>query len=258
MLKNNHDPVWNEHFTLDNLKLSDLRNNNVIEVTVWNSPKSSKKEKLIGGLRLGPRAQHEKQLSYMDSSENELSHWMSVINTPGKCVEQLHTLRHSMDPLPVTLSPPSFDTTDDNANENNHGNFMPLSTNGSLQEVIFRENVPLENLPPLEATLQEAKSQLEENKMKEAVVEETALEQQSLQSTQQEVTSPPQNADTSLTPEPLITSTPADTAPISREDNNTDLHLVSVDMCKVCLCNYKEKLLYFPYICLFTFFITNT
>ena len=96
----------------DNLKLDDLRNNSVIEVTVWDSPKGSEKEQLIGGLRLGPRAQHEKQLSYMDSSENELSHWMSAVNTPGECVEQLHTLRHNMDPLPVTLVSAVFSKTD--------------------------------------------------------------------------------------------------------------------------------------------------
>ena len=40
----------------------------------------------------------------MDSSENELSHWMSVVNTPGQCVEQLHTLRHSMDPQPIGVT----------------------------------------------------------------------------------------------------------------------------------------------------------
>ena len=104
-MKDNHNPEWSEKFVFEGLKLNELRSSKVIEITVWDSPKSSKKEKLIGGLRLGPRAQHEKQLSYMDSSENELSHWMSVVNTPGECVEQLHSLRHNMDPLPVTLSP---------------------------------------------------------------------------------------------------------------------------------------------------------
>ena len=229
------DPEWNEQFLFDHVKLEDLRKNRVLELTVWNSTKNSKHYDFIGGLRLGPSPHHKKQLSYMDSSESELSHWMSVINTPGECVKQLQTLRHNMDPLPVTFSSPSFDTTDDNASENKNSNFTSLSTDGSLQEVAFREDLPLQNVPP------------------QAEVEETALEQQLLQSTQQEVTSPPQNADTSLTPEPLITSTPADTAPISREDNNTDLYLVSVDMCKVCLCNYKEKLLNFPYVCLSTF-----
>ena len=99
MLKDSSDPEWNEQFVFDHLKLEDLRKNRVIELTVWNSSKNTKHYDFIGGVRLGPRPHHKKQLSYMDSSENELSHWMSVVNTPGECVEQLHTLRHNMDPL---------------------------------------------------------------------------------------------------------------------------------------------------------------
>jgi len=105
VLKDSSDPEWNEQFVFDHIKLEDLRKNRVIELTVWNSTKNTKHYDFIGGIRLGPRPHHKKQLSYMDSSENELSHWMSVINTPGECVEQLHTLRHNMDPLPVTLAP---------------------------------------------------------------------------------------------------------------------------------------------------------
>ena len=110
-MKDNHNPEWNEKFVFESLKLSDLYFNKVIEITVWDSPKSSKKEKLIGGLRLGSRSQDEKQSSYMDSSENELSHWMSVVNTPGECVEQLHTLRHNMDAQTVILSPESRESS---------------------------------------------------------------------------------------------------------------------------------------------------
>ena len=99
MLKDNSNPEWNEQFVFDHIKLEDLRKNRVIELTVWNSSKNTKHYDFIGGLRLGPRPHHQKQLSYMDSSENELSHWMSIVNTPGECVEQLHTLRHNMDPL---------------------------------------------------------------------------------------------------------------------------------------------------------------
>ena len=111
MLKDSSDPEWNEQFVFDHLKLEDLRKNRVIELTVWNSTKNTKHYDFIGGLRLGPRPHHKKQLSYMDSSENELSHWMSAVNTPGECVEQLHTLRHKMDPLPVTLA--ADETLDD-------------------------------------------------------------------------------------------------------------------------------------------------
>ena len=105
MLKDSStDPEWNEQFLFDHLKLEDLRKNRVLELTVWNSTKNSKHYDFIGGLRLGPSPHHKKQLSYMDSSENELSHWMHVVNAPGKCVEQLHTLRHNMTAQPVTLS----------------------------------------------------------------------------------------------------------------------------------------------------------
>ena len=99
VLKDNSNPEWNEQFVFDHIKLEDLRENRVIELTVWNSTKNTKHYDFIGGLRLGPHPHHKKQLIYMDSSENELSHWMSIVNTPGECVEQLHTLRHNMDPL---------------------------------------------------------------------------------------------------------------------------------------------------------------
>jgi len=103
VLKNSSDPEWNERFVFDHLKLEDLQKNRVIELTVWNSTKNTKHYNFIGGIRLGPRSHHKQQLSYMDSSENELSHWMSVINTPGECVEHLHTLRQSLDVLPTEM-----------------------------------------------------------------------------------------------------------------------------------------------------------
>ena len=135
MLKDSSDPEWNEQFVFDHLKLEDLRKNRVIELTVWNSTKYTKHYDFIGGVRLGPRPHHKKQLSYMDSSENELSHWMSVVNTPGECVEQLHTLRHNMDPLHMGVTsqqevtsqhslkttcktPPSDDGLDSNSDNN--------------------------------------------------------------------------------------------------------------------------------------------
>ena len=99
VLKDSSGPEWNEQFVFDHLKLEDLCKNRVIELTVWNLTNNTKHYDFIGGLRLGPHPHHKKQLSYMDSSENELSHWMSVVNTPGECAEQLHTLRHNMDPL---------------------------------------------------------------------------------------------------------------------------------------------------------------
>jgi len=104
VLKDSADPEWNEQFVFDHLKLEDLRENIAIELTVWNSTKNTKHYDFIGGIRLGPCPHHKMQLCYMDSLENELSHWMSVFNTPGECVEQLHTLRHNMDSLPMEVT----------------------------------------------------------------------------------------------------------------------------------------------------------
>ena len=270
VFKENHNPVWNDRFVLDNLKLDDLHNSSVIEVTVWDSPKGSKKEQLIGGLRLGPRAQHEKQLSYMDSSENELSHWMSAVNTPGECVEQVHTLRLNMDPLPVTLAPPSGDISGDNINGNNNTNtFISVSTDESLQAAVAlqkqdettQEEKLLEKVPQ-ETTEQATKTeeaQVEVMATEEAQVAETSLKVQSLQleevKTQQEVTSLPPEADNVPAPELLLTSTPvkvsvtntaSEQVPIvtlSHEDYSFD----QIDAQLVSCCNTHILVTFKPY-----------
>ena len=273
VFKENHNPVWNDRFVLDNLKLNDLRNSSVIEVTVWDSPK----EQLIGGLRLGPRAQHEKQLRYMDSSENELSHWMSAVNTPGECVEQVHTLRHNMDPLPVTLAPPSDDISGDIVNgKNNTNTFISVSTDESLQaavELQKQETTQAEKLQekiPQETTEQATKTeeaQAEVMATEEAQVAETSLQVQLLQleevKTQQEVTSLPPEADNVPAPELLLTSTPVKVSvtntaseqvplvTLSHEDYSFDAQLVSccnthilvtLLVCKVYSCLQTRRL----------------
>lgn len=96
--------MWNEKFVFEKLKLEDLRSNRVAEITVWDLPKNTKHYDFIGGLRLGPRPDHDKLLPYADSSDTELSHWMNVMDTPGHGVEQLHTLRHNMDPRTFTIA----------------------------------------------------------------------------------------------------------------------------------------------------------
>ena len=119
MCKDTTDPVWNEKFVFEKLKLEDLRKNRVVELTVWDLSKN-KQYDFIGGLRLGPRPHHDNPLPYMDSSDTELTHWMSVMDTPGQSVEQLHTLRHNMDPRTVTIatSEPSKEVTNETtANE---------------------------------------------------------------------------------------------------------------------------------------------
>jgi len=250
LFKDNHNPVWNECFVLDSLKLDHLRNSSVIEVTVWDSPKSSKKEKLIGCLRLGPRPQHEKQLSYMDSSENELTHWMSVINTPGECVEQLHTLRHTLDPLPVTLTSPSGDISGDNVNGNNNTLIMSVSTDELCEATVASQKHEETTQELQETTSQDTTSQettmegtqVEDSKIEETIVHEKKTEkmektketplqeqlsqkvetQQEVTLTQQEVTSTPE-ADSDIGPDPLLaTSEQVPVEMLSHEDDTSD------------------------------------
>lgn len=95
--------MWNEKFVFEKLKLEDLRSNRVVELTVWDLTKN-KQYDFIGGLRIGPRPHHDNPLPYMDSSDTELTHWMSVMDVPGQSIEQLHTLRHNMDPRTVTIA----------------------------------------------------------------------------------------------------------------------------------------------------------
>ena len=113
VFKDSNSPVWNEKFVFEKLKLEDLRSNRVVELTVWDLLKNTKHYDFIGGLRLGPPPQHEKLLHFMDSNDTELSHYMSVIDTPGQCVERTHRLRDHMDPRPVTVvtSKPSYNQT---------------------------------------------------------------------------------------------------------------------------------------------------
>ena len=112
--KDTTDPVWNEKFVFEKLKLEDLRSNRVVELTVWDLTKN-KQYDFIGGMRIGPRPHHDNPLPYMDSSDTELAHWTSAMDTPGQSVEQLHTLRHNMDPRTVTIatSEPSTEVTNE-------------------------------------------------------------------------------------------------------------------------------------------------
>jgi len=245
---------------IESLKLDDLRNSSVIEVTVWDSPKSSKKEKLIGCLRLGPRPQYEKQLSYMDSSENELSHWMSAINTPGECVEQLHTLRHTLDPLPITLTLPSVDISDENVNGNNNSLTMSVSTDEALQSTVAlpkQEETPQETTPqetaPQETTPQETTTkgtQGEVSKTGETIVHEVKIEsgdtttmetkeEEQKAKPQLEVTSTPLDANDDIRPELLlVTSEQVPVEMLSYEDNTSVSCLVTLSELSIIVCHY--------------------
>ena len=79
-------------------------------MTVWDAHKHTKHYDFIGGLRLGPRSEYPtSEQNYMDSSDIELSHWMTVMDTPGDRIMQLHSLRHSMSPQHISTGQMSRD-----------------------------------------------------------------------------------------------------------------------------------------------------
>ena len=81
----------------------------------------------------------------MDSSDNELTQWMSVIDTSGQSVEQLHTLRHNMDPRTITIAT-SEPLKQQVANETSN-NEEVMSYDVTQQEVIGSHDP----LPPYES-----------------------------------------------------------------------------------------------------------
>jgi len=167
VFRNSTNPEWNERFVFERLKVEDLHSNIVLEVTVWDLPKNTKNYEFIGGLRLGPRPHQEKQLRYMDSCDTELAHWMSIVNTPGNCVEQSHTLRHTMDPRQVTLAAdePKKVTNQTTVSEEvisddifaiGEANTVTMTTNSSVtsQEVIgSHDPLPQHESTPVTATM---------------------------------------------------------------------------------------------------------
>ena len=99
VVKNSLNPIWEEQFTYD-VTLEELSSERVLEVTVWDYDRRGSND-FIGGLRLGPApsthmARHKE---WMDSIEDEVSHWEAMLAHPGEWVEEWHVLRPSMDPL---------------------------------------------------------------------------------------------------------------------------------------------------------------
>ena len=102
--KNSSDPSWDESFVYDNLPLSELASERVLEVAVWESGKGSSNE-FLGGLRLGPAPRHSgKHKEWMDSVGEEVGHWESVVAHPGEWQEAWHTLRTNMNYRTVSYS----------------------------------------------------------------------------------------------------------------------------------------------------------
>ena len=97
VIKHSLNPVWEEKFTFENVNLDELSCERALEVSVWSHEKSY--HTFIGGLRIGPApGSGGKQYNWMDSVNDEVTHWEDMLACPGEWVEQWHTLRSTMDP----------------------------------------------------------------------------------------------------------------------------------------------------------------
>ena len=90
-------PVWDEEFVYKTSE-KELVGERVLEVTIWDFDKRGSND-FIGGLRIGParNGSPSQGPDWMDSFGEELSHWQTVLSSPGEWVEQWHTLRPRMD-----------------------------------------------------------------------------------------------------------------------------------------------------------------
>ena len=97
VVKNSLNPVWNEEFEYKLVNLKELKTTRVLEVTVWDYDRRGSND-FIGGLRLGPAHVSGKHKDWMDTSEEEASHWEEVLAHPSEWIEHWHTLRSAMVP----------------------------------------------------------------------------------------------------------------------------------------------------------------
>ena len=104
VIKNNLNPVWEEKFTYENVRLEELAQERVLEVSIWNHNKAG--HTFIGGLRIGPTPRlttATKHEDWMDSIGDEVTHWEAMLACPGVWVEHWHTLRTTLNPRNMDL-----------------------------------------------------------------------------------------------------------------------------------------------------------
>ena len=92
------NPVWNEECAYNSVNFDDTKNHNVLEVSVWDNDRRGASN-FMGGIRLGPSAPagaHAELLEWMDSTDEEASHWEEALANPGTWVERTHVLRSTM------------------------------------------------------------------------------------------------------------------------------------------------------------------
>lgn len=109
VIKDNLNPVWEEKFTFENVRLEELAQERVLEVSVWNHNKDG--NVFIGGLRIGPiprPAAAAKREDWMDCIGEEVTHWEAMLASPGVWMEHWHTLRTTLNPRNVDLFMSTF------------------------------------------------------------------------------------------------------------------------------------------------------
>lgn len=90
------DPVWEEEHSYNMIKMNELQSQHVLEVSVWDNDRRGSNS-FIGGLRLGPALSDDSEgPGWMDSREEEVSHWEEMLANTDVWVERTHELRPSM------------------------------------------------------------------------------------------------------------------------------------------------------------------
>lgn len=103
-IKDTLNPQWNQGFEFRGVTLEDLKNNRVLEFTVWDYDRRGCND-FIGCLRLGPdphSSKHKKE--WMDSTSEESKQWQDALDQIGEWVEVEHSLRPSIKSL-TAISP---------------------------------------------------------------------------------------------------------------------------------------------------------
>lgn len=92
------NPVWEEECVYNSVSSDDMKSQHVLEVSVWDSDRRGTSS-FIGGIRLGPSVPagaHSELPEWMDSTDEEASHWEDALANSGTWVERTHVLRSTM------------------------------------------------------------------------------------------------------------------------------------------------------------------
>ena len=138
VIKHSLNPVWEEKFTFEDVTVDELSYAKALEVSVWNNEKIS--HTFIGGLRIGPApGSGGKQYDWMDSVNDEVTHWEDMLACPGEWVEQWHTLRSTLNPRKIyqpISTPPSLAISRTPSVEDNIDEEAPLKTSAKRRDTI--------------------------------------------------------------------------------------------------------------------------